>query len=172
MFRHNVHIRGGVRASVLSYQRPPKHLICQFLYNIGGEMHFYQENREKNLLKRHHSPQNHRSKDCTAENINSCILCFTILILRNNLDLLHLKSHVQYKSDIKQPKCGHIKASRGLCKITLRNTPHVSDRAYRNFQIRLLSEISVTIRTFAETEKHLIEVLNKRAMMPLYRSTG
>ena len=31
----------------------------------------------------------------------------------------------------KQPKCGYIKASRGLCKITLRNTTHVSDKAYR-----------------------------------------
>ena len=41
-------------------------------------MHFYQENRERNLLKRRHSPQNHRSKGCTAENINSCIPCFTI----------------------------------------------------------------------------------------------
>ena len=47
----------------------------------------------------------------------------------------------------------------GLCKITLRNTPHVSDKAYRNCQIRLLSEISVTIRTFEETEKNLIGVL-------------
>ena len=113
MFRHNVHIRGGVRALVLSYQRPPKHLVCQFQYNIGGEMHFYLENRERNLLKRHHLPQNHLSKGCTAENFNSCIPCFTILILRNKLDLLHLKSHVRYKSDIKQPKCGYIKASRG-----------------------------------------------------------
>ena len=76
-------------------------------------MHFYQENREKNLLKRHHSPQNHQSKGCTAENINSCIPCFTILILRNKLDLVDLKSHVIYISDIKQPKCGYIKASRG-----------------------------------------------------------
>ena len=33
--------------------------------------------------------------------------------LRNKLDLVHLKSHVKYKSDIKQPKCGYIKASRG-----------------------------------------------------------
>ena len=42
----------------------------------------------------------------------------------------------------------------GLCKITLRNTTHVSDKAaYRNYHIRLLSEISVTIRTLAETEK-------------------
>ena len=92
MFRHNVHIRGGVRASVLSYQRPPKHLVGQFLYNIGGEnlMHFYQENREKNLLKRHHSPQSHQSKGGTAENINSFAPCFTILILRNKLDLGHL----------------------------------------------------------------------------------
>ena len=39
------------------------------------------------------------------------------------------------------------------------NTTHVSDKAYRNCQIRLLSEISVTIRTFAETEKKLIGVL-------------
>ena len=76
MFRHNVHIRGGVRASVLSYQRPQKHLICQFLYNIGGEMHFYQENREKNLLKRHHSPQNHESKDCTAEFLHTVFYNF------------------------------------------------------------------------------------------------
>ena len=113
MFRHNVHIRGGVRALVLSYQRPPKHLVCQFQYNIGGEMHFYLENRERNLLKRHHLPQNHLSKGCTAEKFNSCLPCFTILILRNKLDLLHLKSHVRYKSDIKQPKCGYIKASRG-----------------------------------------------------------
>ena len=44
------------------------------------------------------------------------------------------------------------KQAGGLCKITLHNTPHVSDKAYRNFQIRLLSEISVTIRTLAETE--------------------
>ena len=43
----------------------------------------------------------------------------------------------------------------GLCKITLRNTPHVSDKACRNSQIWLLSEISVTIRTFAETAKNL-----------------
>ena len=78
-------------------------------------MHFliYQENTETNLLKRHHSPQNHQSKGCTAENFNSCIPCFIILILRNTLDLVHLKSHVKYKSDIKQPKCGYIKASRG-----------------------------------------------------------
>ena len=74
MFRHNVHIRGGVRASVLSYQRPQKHLICQFLYNIGGEMHFYQKNREKNLLKRHHSPQNHQSK-----RLYSGILAYRVL---------------------------------------------------------------------------------------------
>ena len=33
--------------------------------------------------------------------------------LRNKLDLVHLKSHFKYKSDIKQPKCGYIKASRG-----------------------------------------------------------
>ena len=46
-----------------------------------------------------------------------------------------------------------------LCKITLRNTPHVSDKPYRKCQIRLLSEISVTIRTLAETEKNLIGVL-------------
>ena len=51
------------------------------------------------------------------------------------------------------------KQAGGLCKITLRNTPHVSDKAYRNCQIRLLSEISVTVRTFAETEKILIRVL-------------
>ena len=76
-------------------------------------MHFHQETRGKNLLKRHHSPQNHQSIGCTAENINSFIPCFTILILRNKLDLVHLKSHVKYKSDIKQPKCGYIKASRG-----------------------------------------------------------
>ena len=44
------------------YQRPPKHLICQFRYNIGGEMHFYQESGEKNHLKRHHSPKNRQSK--------------------------------------------------------------------------------------------------------------
>ena len=113
MFRHNVHIRGGVRALVLSYQRPPKHLVYQFRYNIGGEMHFYLENRERNLFKRHHSPQNHQSKGCTVENFNSCIPCFTILILRNKLDLVHLKSHVKHKSDIKQPKCGYIKESRG-----------------------------------------------------------
>ena len=114
MFKHNVHIRGGVRASVLSYQRPPKHLVRQFLYNIGGEMHFYQENREKNLLKRHHSPQNHQSKGCAAENINSFIPCFTILILRNKLDLGHLKSHVKYKSDIKQPKMWIYQSKQGV----------------------------------------------------------
>ena len=51
------------------------------------------------------------------------------------------------------------KQAGGQCKITLRNTPHVSDKVYRNYQIRLLSEISVTIRTFAETEKNLIGVL-------------
>ena len=46
------------------------------------------------------------------------------------------------------------KLAGGLCKITLRNTTHVSDKAaYRNYQIRLLSEISVTTRTLAETEK-------------------
>ena len=49
------------------------------------------------------------------------------------------------------------KQAGGLCKITLSNTPHVSDKAYRNSRIRLLSEISVTIRTFAE--KKLIVVL-------------
>ena len=48
----------------------------------------------------------------------------------------------------------------GLCKIALRNTPHVSDKTYRNCQIRLLSEISVIIRTFAKTQKVLIRVLN------------
>ena len=68
-------------------------------------MHFYQENTEKNLLKHHHSPQSHQSKSCTAENFNSCILCFTILILRNRLELVHLKTYVKYKSDLKQPKC-------------------------------------------------------------------
>ena len=51
------------------------------------------------------------------------------------------------------------KQAGGLCKITLRNTPHVSDKAYRNCQIRLLSEISVTVRTFEETEKILKRVL-------------
>ena len=51
------------------------------------------------------------------------------------------------------PKVDISKQAGGLFKITLRNTTHVSDKAYRNFQIRLLSEISVTIRTFAETEK-------------------
>ena len=50
MFRHNVHIRGGVRASVLSYQRPPKHRVCQFRYNMVHEMHFYQEKTEKKKL--------------------------------------------------------------------------------------------------------------------------
>ena len=59
-------------------------------------MLFYQENRENNLLKRRHSPQNHQSKGCTAENINSCIPCFTILILRNKLKLVHLKGHVKH----------------------------------------------------------------------------
>ena len=76
-------------------------------------MHFYHENTETNLLKRQYSPQNHQSKDCTAEKFNSCIPCFTILILRNNLDQEHFKSHVKHKSDIKQPKCGYIKAYRG-----------------------------------------------------------
>ena len=76
-------------------------------------MYFHQENREKNLLKRHHSPQNHQPKGCTAENIKSCIPCLTILILRNKLDLVHLKSHVKYKLDIRQPECRYIKASRG-----------------------------------------------------------
>ena len=52
------------------------------------------------------------------------------------------------------------KLAGGLCKITLRNTTHVSDKAaYRNYQNRLLSEISVTIRTLAETEKNMIGVL-------------
>ena len=51
------------------------------------------------------------------------------------------------------------KQAGGLCKVTLHNTPHVSDKTYRIFQIRLLSEISVTIRTLAETEKKLIGVL-------------
>ena len=95
-----VHIRGGVRASVLSYQISLKHLVRQFRYNIGGEMHFYQETTEKNLLKSHHSPRNHQSKGCTAENFNYCRPCFTILILRNKLDLVHLKNHVKCKSDI------------------------------------------------------------------------
>ena len=45
------------------------------------------------------------------------------------------------------------KQAGGLCKVTLHNTSHVSDKTYRIFQIRLLSEISVTIRTLAETEK-------------------
>ena len=122
-------------------------------------MHFYQENTETNLLKRHYSPQKHKSKDFTAENFNSCIPCFTILILRNKLNLVHLKTNVKYKLDIKKPKCGYIKAGRGLCKITLHNTTHVSDKAYRYCQIRLSSEISVTIRTFTETEKNWIGVL-------------
>ena len=52
------------------------------------------------------------------------------------------------------------KLAGGLCKITLRNTTNVSDKAaYRNYQIRLLSEISITIRTLAETEKNMIGVL-------------
>ena len=113
MFRHNVNIRAGLRASVLSYQRPPKHLVCQFRYNISGKINFYQENTEKNLLKRHHSPQNYQCNGCTAENFNSCMPCFTILILRNKLDLVHLKNHVKYKSDIKEPECRYIKASSG-----------------------------------------------------------
>ena len=46
-----------------------------------------------------------------------------------------------------------------MYKVTLHNTPHVSDKTYRIFQVRLLSEISVTIRTLAETEKKLIGVL-------------
>ena len=46
-----VHTSGGVRASVLSYQRPPKQLVCQFRYDIGGEMHFYQENTKKIFWK-------------------------------------------------------------------------------------------------------------------------
>ena len=48
------------------------------------------------------------------------------------------------------------KQAGGLCKVTLHNTPHVSDKTYRIFQIRLLSEISVTL---AETEKKMIGVL-------------
>ena len=52
------------------------------------------------------------------------------------------------------------KLAGGLCKITLYNTTHVSGKvAYRNSQIRVSSEISVTIRTFAETEKNKIRVL-------------
>ena len=52
------------------------------------------------------------------------------------------------------------KLAGGLCKIALHNTTHVSDKAaYRNYQIRLLSEVSVTIRTLAETEKNMIGVL-------------
>ena len=51
------------------------------------------------------------------------------------------------------------KQAGGLCKVTLHNTPHVSDKTYRIFQIRLLSKISVTIRTLGETEKKLIGVL-------------
>ena len=51
------------------------------------------------------------------------------------------------------------KQAEGLCKITLRNTTHVSDKAYRSCQIRLLTEISVTIRTLAETEKNWIGIL-------------
>ena len=73
MFWHDVHIRGRVRVSVLSYQRPPTHLVCQLRYNVVGKMDFYQENTEKNLLKRHRSLQSHQSKGCTAENFNSCI---------------------------------------------------------------------------------------------------
>ena len=71
---------------------------------------------------------------------------------------MHLKSHVKYKSDAKQPK-----ASRGggLCKIALGNTTHVSDKASCNCQTRLLSEISVTVRTFAETGKKWIGFLNQ-----------
>ena len=92
--------KAGVQASALSYQRPPKHLVRQFRYNIGGEMHFYQENTHKKKLKSHHSPQNHQTKGCTAENFNSCLPCFTILIVRNKLDLVHLKGHFKCKSDI------------------------------------------------------------------------
>ena len=72
-------------------------------------MHFYQENREKKSFE----TQNYQSKGCTAESFNSLIPCFTILKLRTKLDLVHLKSHVKYKSDIKQPKCGYIKESGG-----------------------------------------------------------
>ena len=61
------------------------------------------------------------------------------------------------------PNVDTSKQAGGLCKTTLRNTPHVSDKAYGNCQIRLLSEISVTIRIFAETEKNLIGVLNQSA---------
>ena len=57
------------------------------------------------------------------------------------------------------PNVDMSKQAGGLCKITLRNTPHVSDKTYRDCQIRLLSEISVTSRTFAETEKIWIGVL-------------
>ena len=51
------------------------------------------------------------------------------------------------------------KLAGGLCKITLLNTTHVYKAAYRNYQIRLSSEISVTIRTLAETQKNMIGVL-------------
>ena len=45
-------------------------------------MHFHKKKtHRKNLLKRHHSHQNHQFKGCTDENVNSCIPCFTILIL-------------------------------------------------------------------------------------------
>ena len=52
------------------------------------------------------------------------------------------------------------KLAGALCKMTLRNTTHVSDKAaYRNYQNRLLSEISVTIRTLLETETKYDRVL-------------
>ena len=87
-----VHIRGGVRASVLSYQISLKHLVRQFRYIIGGEMHFYQENTEKNLLK----TTIHRE----IINLKAVQRKILILILRNKLDLVHLKNHVKCKSDI------------------------------------------------------------------------
>ena len=55
------------------------------------------------------------------------------------------------------PNADISKQAGGLCKITLRNTPHVSDKAYCKCPIQLLSEIFVTIRTFAETKKKKIE---------------
>ena len=47
MFRHNINIKGGVELQSYSTKDNQNILVCQFRYNIGGEMHFYQENTGK-----------------------------------------------------------------------------------------------------------------------------
>ena len=99
MFRHNVQIRDGVRASVLQYQRPSKYLVCQFRYNIGGEMPFYQENTREKIFR--NATIHRKFINLRAVQRIILILAFCVLLLGNKLELVHLKvmSNINQKSN-------------------------------------------------------------------------